>query len=73
VAINDLDLCGRARIGLGDKGEGLRRLTAEKCGRLVGIPTDARLVALNVSNADAVVAYEWHGGGFPRVTPRAQG
>ena len=59
VAINDLDLGGRACIVLGAEGEGLRRLTAEKGDRLVTIPTEARLAALNVSNAAAVAAYEW--------------
>jgi 23S rRNA (guanosine2251-2'-O)-methyltransferase len=57
--IGALDLAGRACIVLGAEGEGLRRLTAEKCDRLVTIPTEARLAALNVSNAAAVAAYEW--------------
>jgi 23S rRNA (guanosine2251-2'-O)-methyltransferase len=57
--IYDLDLKGRTCIVLGAEGEGLRRLTAEKCDRLVTIPTSDALSALNVSNAAAVAAYEW--------------
>jgi len=57
--IGTLDLEGRVCIVLGAEGEGLRRLTAEKCDRLVTIPTQAALAALNVSNAAAVAAYEW--------------
>ena len=59
AALNSLDLRGRACIVLGAEGEGLRRLTAEKCDRLITIPTSAALAALNVSNAAAVAAYEW--------------
>ena len=59
VALSSVDLSGRACIVLGAEGEGLRRLTAEKCDRLITIPTSARLAALNVSNAAAVALYEW--------------
>jgi 23S rRNA (guanosine2251-2'-O)-methyltransferase len=74
TSIGALDLKGRVCIVLGAEGEGLRRLTAEKCDRLVTIPTQAALAALNVSNAAAVAAYEWARQSGPAVASnRSQG
>jgi 23S rRNA (guanosine2251-2'-O)-methyltransferase len=45
-------------VVLGAEGSGLRRLVAERCDRLVGIPMLGAVESLNVSVAAGVVLYE---------------
>ena len=58
-AIGEADLTGRIALVLGSEGDGLRRLTRERCDMLVRIPMARDAVeSLNVSNAAAVALYE---------------
>jgi 23S rRNA (guanosine2251-2'-O)-methyltransferase len=53
-----IDLTGPAVLCFGGEEKGLRRLTREKCDRMVGLPMRGRVESLNVATAAAALLYE---------------
>lgn len=58
--IGDKKLPQRTAFVLGSEGDGMRRLTAEKCDYTIKLPISDKMESLNVSNAAAVALYEFY-------------
>jgi 23S rRNA (guanosine2251-2'-O)-methyltransferase len=57
-SLYEIDFKGPAAVALGSEGEGLRRLTRERCDFLARIPMRGQVESLNVSVATGVVLFE---------------
>ena len=55
----DTPLDGRVALVMGSEGEGLSRLTQEKCDMLTKLPQRGKTESLNVAQASTVLMYEW--------------
>jgi len=55
----DAPLRGRLVLVMGSEGEGLARLTQERCDFLVKLPQSGEVGSLNVAQACTVLSYEW--------------
>ncbi len=54
----NVDLTGPIVLCVGGEEEGLRRLTRERCDRLLGLPMRGRVASLNLATAASAVLYE---------------
>ncbi|MBM4197132.1 MAG: 23S rRNA (guanosine(2251)-2'-O)-methyltransferase RlmB [Gammaproteobacteria bacterium] len=57
-SLYEVDLTGPVALVMGAEGEGLRRLTAERCDRLVQLPMQGVVESLNVAVAAGVCLFE---------------
>lgn len=57
-AFTDADLTGAIALVIGNEGEGIRRLVAERCDLMVLIPLYGKVSSLNASVASALLAFE---------------
>ena len=57
-SLYELDLAGPTAIVMGAEGEGMRRLTSEKCDFIVRLPMFGKVPCLNVSVATGVCLFE---------------
>lgn len=55
----DAPLAGRLALVMGSEGDGLSRLTQERCDFLVSLPQAGRVGSLNVAQAATACMYEW--------------
>lgn len=56
--LSEVDMTGKIALVMGAEGDGMRRLTMERCDIIARLPTLPPIGSLNVSNAAAVSLYE---------------